>query len=244
MDALIKLGDHMGKQWKAAGKTAKADKKGRIFTKLAREIAVAAKMGGPDPDANARLSLAISAARSQSCPKDTIERAIKRGAGLTGEDINYEDTVYEGYGPHQVAVIVECQTDNKNRTFSDIRTIFAKKKGNLGASGSVAWMFDRVSYFEAEKAEVEDAEEDAIEVGANEVEHSEGSSYDFYGEPNDLGAIREALVARGWDVKTAELSYKPKNFTELNEEQLSEVHEFLAALDDNDDTARISASIK
>lgn len=234
----------MGKQWKAAGKTANADKKGRIFTKLAREIAVAAKMGGPDPDANSRLSLAISAARAQSCPKDTIERAIKRGAGLTGEDINYEEAIYEGFGPHQVAVIVECQTDNKNRTFSDIRTIFAKKKGNLGASGSVAWMFDRVSYFEAEKAEVTDAEEDAIEVGANEVEPSDGNIYDFYGEPGDLGAIREALVARGWEVKVAELSYKPKNITELNDEQLADVHDFLQALDDNDDTARISASIK
>ena len=154
----------MGKQWKAAGKTANANKKGKIFTKLAKEIAVAAKMGGPDPDANSRLSLAISAARSQSCPKDTIERAIKRGAGLTGEDVNYEETMYEGFGPHQVAVIVECQTDNKNRTFSDIRTIFGKKGGNLGASGSVAWMFERVSAIEAEKENIADPEEDAIEA--------------------------------------------------------------------------------
>ncbi len=235
----------MGKQWKTAGKVANADKKGRIFTKLAKEIAVAAKMGGPDPDSNARLSLAIAAARSQSCPKDTIERAIKRGAGLTGEDINYEETMYEGFGPHQVAVIVECQTDNKNRTFSDIRTIFGKKGGNLGASGSVAWMFERVSYIEAEKSEVEDPEEDAIEVGANEVEHADGNIYDFYGEPTDLGQLREALIGRGWDVKTAELSYKPKNYTEnLSDEQLQEVHEFLQALDDNDDTSRVSASIR
>ena len=234
----------MGKQWKKAGKVANADKKGRIFTKLAKEIAVAAKMGGADPDSNARLSLAIAAARSQSCPKDTIERAIKRGAGLTGEDINYEDTMYEGFGPHQVAVIVECQTDNKNRTFSDIRTIFGKKGGNLGASGSVAWMFERVSYFEAEKANVEDAEEDAIEVGANDVEKSEGDTYDFYGDPKELDSIRKALIARGWDVKTAELTYKAKNYTEnLTEEQIAEVHEFLEALDDNDDTAKISASI-
>ena len=233
----------MGKGWKTAGKVAAAQKKGKLFTKLAKEIAVAAKLGGADPDANSRLSLAIIAARAVSCPKDTIDRAIKRGAGLTGEDINYEDCVYEGFGPHQVAVMVECQTDNKNRTFSEVRTIFGKNGGSLGASGSVAWMFDRVCRIEAEKSEVADCEEEAIEAGANEVEAVEGDLYEFFGEPADLDTIRKALLGREWEIKVAELTYKPKNFTELNDEQLSEVHSFLEALDDNDDTSKISASI-
>ncbi len=234
----------MGKGWKTAGKVATAQKKGQLFTKLAKEISVAAKLGGPDPDANSRLNLAINAARAVSCPKDTIERAIKRGAGLTGEDVIYEELMYEGFGPHQVGVICECQTDNKNRTASEIRNIFSKKGGGMGASGSVTWMFDHVSYLEAEKADVADPEEDAIEVGANEVESSEGNTYEFYGDPTELDNIRKSLIGRGWEIKAAELSYKPKNYTELNDEQLAEVHEFLQALEDNDDTSKVSASIR
>lgn len=170
----------MGKSWKNPLKEAVAQKKGKVFTKIAREISVAARMGGVDPEGNHRLKLAIQVARSVSCPKETIERAIKRGSGqLEGGMI--EELVYEGYGPHQVGVIVECQTDNKNRSVSEIRNIFKKNEGKMGTSGSVAWMFDRVCLVEGKKKGIFDMEEEAIEVGANDVEGGVMSVIAFMG---------------------------------------------------------------
>lgn len=220
---------------------ANAAKKGAKFTKLAREIQIAAKLGGPDPNANSRLRMAIDAAREESCPKDTIERAIKKGAGLLDDGSQIEEITYEGYGPHQVALIVECQSDNRNRTSSEIKNIFNKNGGRFG--DSVMWMFDRVSYIEGSNPNVKDPEEDAIEAGANEVEIGNDANYRFYGAPEDLKAIETALTGRGWKVSTAELSYKAKNHTELNDEQKKEVYEFVQLLDDNDDTSRIHATI-
>src|SRR6185437_10787229 len=130
----------MGKGWKKAGKLESAQKKGAVFTKLAREIAVAAKLGGGDPNANSRLKLAIEAAREVSCPKDTIERAIKKGTGQLDDGAQIEEVVYEGYGPHGVGIMVECQTDNRNRTVSVLRSLFKSNGGNLGESGAVGWM--------------------------------------------------------------------------------------------------------
>lgn len=231
----------MGKSWKNAGIAANAAKKGAVFTKVAREIQVAAKLGGPDPEANSRLRMAIDAAREASCPKDTIERAIKKGAGLLDDGAQIEEVTYEGYGPHQVAVIVEAQTDNRNRTATDIRNIFNKKGGRIGES--VAWMFDRVSLIEGTNPSVKDAEEDAIEAGANEVEKIDDTTYRFYGAPEDLKAIEVALTGRGWKTTTAELSYKAKNYTELSDDQKKDVLDFVSALDDNDDTSRIHATI-
>lgn len=233
----------MGKSWKNAGMAANAAKKGAKITKLAREIQVAAKLGGPDPDANSRLRAAIEAARIESCPKDTIERAIKKGAGLLDEGNQIEEVTYEGYAPHQVAVIIEAQTDNRNRTSSEIRNIFNKNGGRIGEIGSVAWMFDRVSLVEGSNPEAKDPEEDAIEAGANEVEKASDTNYRFYGAPEDLKAIETALSGRGWKVTSAELSYKPKNFVELSEEQKKEVFEFMEILDDNDDTSRIHVTL-
>lgn len=231
----------MGKSWKNPMMAANAAKKGAKFTKFAREIQVATKLGGPDPDINSRLRLAIEAARSESVTKDTIERAIKKGAGLLDDGAQFEEVVYEGFGPHQVAVIVECQSDNRNRTSSQIRNIFDKNDGRFG--DAVMWMFDRVSLIEATNAEVKDAEEDAIEAGANEVEKV-GDSYRFYGNPEDLKTIETALTGRGWKITTAELSYKPKNHTEVDDEtKKKEIFEFIQMLDDNDDTSRIHASI-
>ena len=221
---------------------ANAAKKGAKFTKVAREIQVAAKLGGPDPAANSRLRMAIDAAKDIQCPKDTIERAIKKGAGLLDDGGQIEEVTYEGYGPHQVALIVECQTDNRHRTSGDIKNIFNKNGGNLGAIGSVAWMFDRISLVEGSKDGVGDPEEEAIEAGANEVEKV-GDAYRFIGAPEDLKSIESALTGRGWKVKTAELSYKAKNKTELGEAQLKDVFEFVQVLDDNDDTSRIHATI-
>lgn len=232
----------MGKSWKNAGKTANAMKKGLVFTKLAKEIQVAAKLGGPDPDANSRLRMAVDAARKAACPNDTIDRAIKKGAGLLENAAQIEEVTFEGYGPHGVGVIVECLSDNRNRTVPEIRLLFKSHEGAMGETGSVAWMFDRVSYFVATKPGSFDPDEEAIEVSANEVEKGE-EGYEFYGAPENLDEIRKALIARGWTVTTAELSYKAKNKTELNPEQLKEVEEFLNDVDDNDDTRRVHATL-
>ncbi|MCB9026296.1 MAG: YebC/PmpR family DNA-binding transcriptional regulator [Bdellovibrionaceae bacterium] len=234
----------MGKSWKNPFKVAQAQKKGQIFTKLAREIQVSAKLGGGDPDANSRLKMAINAAREQSCPKDTIERAIKKGTGELDAGI-IEELTYEGYGPHGVGVIVECQTDNRNRTASEIRSIFGKNGGNMGESGCVSWMFQRTSLIEGKKDRVSDPEEEAIEVGANEVdENKENNIYSFYGAPEDLDSIRSALQERGWEVNAAELSYIPTNITDLSDEQLADVTKLLDSLEENDDSHRVYATIK
>ena len=231
----------MGKSWKNAGMAANAAKKGAKFTKHAREIQVAAKLGGMDPLTNSRLRLALDNARADSVPKDTIERAVKKGGGLLDDGAQFEEATYEGYGPHQVAVIIEAQTDNKNRTSGEIRNIFTKNDGRFG--DSVMWMFDRVSMIEGTNATMKDADEEAIEAGANEVEKHD-DKFTFYGAPEDLSAIEKALTARGWKITTAELSYKPKNHVELDEAAKKEVYEFITALDDNDDTSRIHATLE
>lgn len=231
----------MGKGWKSPIKAANAAKKGAIFTKLAREIQVAAKMGGPDPAMNARLRLAIDKAKKEQCPNDTIDRAIKKGAGLLNDGTIIEELTYEGMGPHGVGVMVECQTDNKNRTAPEIRTIFKSNGGNM--DGSVAWMFERVALIEGNKEGTFDPEEEAIEAGANEVEKTE-EGYAFYGDLSSLSEIQKALAGRGWKITTAEPSFKAKNVTELSDEQLKDVVEFLNELDDHDDTHRVHATIK
>lgn len=233
----------MGKSWKNAGKSENAAKKGKIFTKLAREIMVATKAGGPDPGSNARLRLAIDVAKAASCPNDTIDRAIKKGSGVLADGEVIEELTYEGYGPHGVGVIVETQTNNKHRTAPEVRTLFKSHDGALGESGSVAWMFDRVSLIQGTKEGSFDPEEEAIEAGANDVEKDE-DSYLFYGNPENLDSIKKALAARKWNITTAELSYKAKNITELTEAQLKDVHEFLEEVDEFDDTHRVHATIK
>lgn len=239
----------MGKQWKAAGKLDAANKKGAQISKLAKEIQVAAKLGGADADSNPRLRMAIDAARAISCPKDTIERAIKKGSGqLEGGEI--AEVMYEGFGPHKVGILVECQTDNRNRTAPEVKTLFGKNGGQIGEMGSVAWMFDRVGLVEGSKPGDFDPEEEAIEAGANEVEESndenkpDEKTWAFYTNPEELDIVRKALEAREWTIKVAELSYKPNNITELNEEQLNEVYEFLEKIDDYDDTHRVHVSLK
>ena len=236
----------MGKGWKSAGISANAQKKGAVFTKLAREIQVAAKLGGPDPKANSRLKLAIDAAKEKSCPNDTIDRAIKKGAGLLDEGNIIEEALYEGFSPHKVGILVECQSDNKHRTAADIRNIFNKNDGHMGEPGSVSWMFDRVCLVEGTylKGKPEDPEVEAIEAGANEVSDNEDGTYSFIGATEDLKNIQDALTTRGWKITTAELSYKAKNMTELSAEQKKEVLEFIHLLDENDDTHRIHASIE
>lgn len=223
-------------------KAANAAKKGLVFTKLAREIQVAAKSGGPDPNMNNRLRVAVEAAKAASCPNDTIERAIKKGAGLLNDGQIIEEVAYEGYGPHGVGVIVECQTDNRHRTAPEVRNAFKKHGGNMGESGSVAWMFSRVGLVEGSKDGKFDPEEEAIEAGADNVEEAE-SGFAFTCSLESLGEVRDALQKRGWKIKVCEPSFKAANLTELTEEQRKDVEEFLNALDDMDDTHRVHATI-
>lgn len=235
----------MGKSWKNPHKVAAANKKGAMISKLAKEISVATKLGGPDPEANARLRAAIDAAKEASVPKDTIERAINKGSGQSDDGKAIEEVMYEGYGPHQVGILVECQTDNRARTASEIKFIFKKFNGQIGEPGSVAWMFDRVALIEGSCTKDSfDPEEEAIEAGANEVFKGDENTYSFYGNADDLDSIQKALADRQWEIKTCELSYKAKNITELTEEQKTEVYELLDGLDDNEDSSRIHTTLE
>lgn len=224
----------MGAQWKSKGKAQVADAKGKLFGKLAKEIMVAAR-GGADPAANSKLRLVVEQARKVSMPKDTLERAIKKGAGLTGEAVNFEHVIYEGYAPHRVPVMVECLTDNLNRTAPEMRVAF--RKGQMSA---VAWDFDHVGMVEAEPAQAgADAELAAIEAGAQDFEpgEDEGSTL-FITDPTDLDLVSKALPAHGFTVLSVKLGYKAKNpisASSLSAEQLEEVQAFLAGIDDNDD---------
>ena len=240
----------MGAQWKQAGREANAQKKGQMVAKLVREIMVAAKLGGPDPDMNPRLAAAVEKAKKASVYKDTIERAIRKGAGLTDEKVNFELVTYEGFAPHKVPVVVECLTDNRNRTAPEIRTIF--KAGSLGQPGSVAFFFKHVGVVEATHKEAKrDAEGDAIEAGAQEIEPLEPEEVPigqtgarFLTEIKDLDAVSKALKAAGWNVIAAEIRFLAKNFPQIAEAARKEVVDFLNTLDDHDDVHRVYAAMK
>jgi YebC/PmpR family DNA-binding regulatory protein len=235
----------MGAQWKAKGKELAANAKGKVFGKLAKEIMVAARSGA-DPSLNARLRLVVEQARKVSMPKDTLERAIKKGAGLTGDAVHFEHVIYEGFAPHRVPVMVECLTDNLNRTAPEMRVLF--RKGQLGTSGSVAWDFDHVGMIEAEPvAAGADPELAAIEAGAQDFEagEDEGTTL-FLTDAADLDIVSRALPAQGFTVLSAKLGYKPKNPVDpasLSAADLEEVEAFLAAIDANDDVQTIYAGL-
>lgn len=227
----------MGAQWKAKGKEAAANAKGRIFTKLAREIMVAAR-NGADPDMNPRLRLAVDQAKKASMPKDTVERAIKKGAGLLDSGVSFEKVTYEGFAPHRVPVIVECLTDNVNRTISSIRGLF--RKGQLGASGSVSWDFDHLGMIEA-TPEAADADPDtaAIEAGASDLEPGDDGATLFYTDPIDLDAVSRALPNFGFVVQSAKIGYRPKNPVKVGDAERAEVEAFLEAIDADDDVQNV-----
>ena len=231
----------MGAQWKAKGTADAAAAKGRIFTKLAKEIMVAARSGA-DPAGNPRLRIAVEAAKKASMPKDTLERAIKKGAGLLDEAVVYETVTYEGFAPHQVAVIVECLTDNRNRTSANVRVLF--RKGQLGASGSVSWDFARLGQVEATPPEGgADADEAAIEAGAQDLEAGDEGATRFFTEPTDLDAVSKALTERKWNVTSAALIWKAKNPVTLEGDKRAEVESFLADLDEDDDVQNIYVAL-
>jgi len=236
----------MGAQWKAKHKDLAANAKGRLFGKLAKDIMIAARHGA-DPAANARLRLVVEQARKVSMPKDTLERAIKKGAGLTGEAVHFEHALYEGFAPHRVPVMVECLTDNVNRAASEMRVLF--RKGQLGTSGSVAWDFDHVGMVEAESAAAgADPELAAIEAGAQDFEATDEEGVTvFITDAADLDLVSRALPAQGFTVLSAKLGYKPKNPVSagsLSAEQLEEVESFLAALDANEDVQNVFAGLQ
>lgn len=244
----------MGRQWLHAKRAVASLRKAKATGKLTKEIMVAAKLGGADVDANARLSTAVEKARKESVSRDVIERAIRKGAGIGEEKLVLEQVTYEGYAPHKVPVIVETLTDNNNRTAPEIRLLF--KKGQLGTPGSNKFLFEHVGLVEAYRgdgAEV-DREEAAIEAGADEVEpltHEQNDDVPegccgarFITDRTAVHAVTQWLLANGWSVITSEIGYIAKMFPSLTDEQREEVGEFLQALDDHDDVHRVWAALK
>ncbi len=232
----------MGAQWKQKGREAAANAKGKVFSKIAKEIIVAAR-GGADPAGNSRLRMALDAARKASMTKDTIERAIKKGAGLLDGAAQFDTVVFEGFAPYQVPVIVECLTDNKNRTSANIRVLF-RKDGQLGAGGSVSWDFTRLGAIDASPPEGgTDAEEAAIEAGAQDLEANDEEGTTFYTEPTALDAVSRALTERRWTVSSARLIWKAKNPVVLDDAKRAEVEAFLSAIDDDDDVQSVYVAL-
>jgi YebC/PmpR family DNA-binding regulatory protein len=217
-------------------------KRGKVFTKLIREIMVAARSGLPDPNANPRLKAAVLAARAQNMPKDTIDRAIKRGSG--GEDgANYEEVRYEGYGPGGVAIIIEALTDNRNRTASEVRSIFTKNGGALGETNSVAFNFARkgVITYPAATASTDAMFEAALEAGAENVESGE-EIHEIVTSPDDFAAVRDALDKKFGGAESARLAWRATVTTPVGAEQAETLFGLIEALEDNDDVQTVSAN--
>ncbi|MEN3341016.1 MAG: hypothetical protein V7644_420 [Actinomycetota bacterium] len=219
-------------------------KRGQLFTKLTRAIIVAAKEGGPDPSGNLALQNAIEKARSYSMPKDTIDRAIAKGSGADADASQFENVVYEGYGPSGVAVIVEALTDNRNRTAGDVRHTFTRNDGNLGGSGAVSWLFERrgVVLVEAEGADEDELTLVAAEGGADDVS-LDGTTFQVTCPPESLAAVREALAAAGFAVASAELTMVPKTTVEVGDEgEAKKVLRLIDQLEENDDVQDVYAN--
>jgi len=219
-------------------KAATDAKRGKIFTKLIKEITVAARMGGGEIEINPRLRSAVLAAKSENMPKDNIERAIKKGTGEL-EGVNYEESIYEGYGPGGAAVLVESLTDNKNRTVADIRTIFGKNGGNLGENGCVAWMFDKKGYIAVEKSVVDEDTlmETALEAGAEDIREDD-SNYEVISAPGDFEAIKEAIDNASIPYIDAEVTMLPQNTTDLTGKEAEQMVRLMEMLEDCDDVQK------
>jgi YebC/PmpR family DNA-binding regulatory protein len=225
-------------------KGAQDAKRAKVFTKLIRELTTAAKHGLPDPKDNPRLRAAITAARQANMPRDTIDRAIKRGAG--GEaDTNYEEVRYEGYGPGGVAIIVEALTDNRNRTASDVRTAFSKAGGNLGETNSVSFMFDRkgVIRYPAKAASADAMFEAALEAGAEDVT-SDAESHEIVAAPEQFSAVRDTLEAKFGAAQEARLNWRPRNTVPVDTAAAESLLKLLDVLEDNDDIQFVSSNFE
>jgi YebC/PmpR family DNA-binding regulatory protein len=223
-------------------KGAQDKKRGKVFTKIIRELTTAARMGLPDPNANPRLRAAVLAARQANMPKDTVERAIKRGAGGEGGE-NYDEVRYEGYGPGGVAIIVEALTDNRNRTASEVRAAFTKSSGALGETNSVSFMFDRVGeiVYPADIASADDMLEAAIDSGASDVE-SDDERHAVLSSIDDFNDVRDALERRFGAASSARLVWRPKNTAPIDEETATSLFRLLETLEDSDDVQNVYAN--
>lgn len=215
-------------------------KRGKIFTRILKEMTVAARMGGGDPVGNPRLRAAVAEAKAANMPKDNIERAIKRGTGEL-EGTSYEEQTYEGYGPGGVAIIVEVLTDNGNRTTPEIRHIFEKHGGNLGTPGSVKFQFERKGYFAVEKnaADEDKLMEIALEAGADDLQTDDSETYEIYTTPETFEAVRQALETNKITTIEAKLGMIPANYVSLDESKSRQVMKLLEALDDQDDVQNV-----
>ena len=216
--------------------------KGKIFTKIGREIAIAVKEGGGgDPVNNSKLRDVIAKAKAANMPNDNISRSIKKAIG-DGNATNYEEVTYEGYGPGNIAVIVNCLTDNRNRIAAEMRHIFDKSGGNMGNSGSVSWMFDKKGQIVIERTALMDEDEvmmQALDAGAEDFVVND-DAFEVYTSPNDFSAVREALEPNGYTFLTAEINMIPQNTTEItDQETIDKIERFLERLDDNDDVQEV-----
>ena len=216
-------------------------KRGKIFTKIIKEITVAAKLGGGDPNGNPRLRSAVDKAKAENMPKDNIERAIKKGTGEL-EGVNYEEIVYEGYGPGGVAVLVECMTDNRNRTVGDVRSTFTKCNGNMGETGCVSWMFDKKGLIVVGKdADFEKLFEVALEAGAEDVADEE-EQYEVLTDPTAFIEVREALEKAGFAYESAEVTMIPQTMVKLDGKNAENMLKLMDRLEDNDDVQNVYAN--
>ncbi len=220
-------------------KAATDAKRGKIFTKLIKEITIAARMGGGDPEANPRLRTAINAARSENMPKDNMDRAIKKGTGEL-EGVNYEEVTYEGYGAGGAAIFIESLTDNKNRTVADIRYIFSKAGGNMGESGCVAYMFDKKGYLVVEQSATDEDTlmEAALDAGAEDV-REDGDNFEVISEPGDFEAVQAAIEAAGIVTIAAEVTMLPQTVTPVAGKEAEQVVRLVENLEDCDDVQKV-----
>lgn len=220
-------------------KGAQDKKRGKLFTKVIREITVAAKMGGGDLDANPRLRLAVDKAKAVSMPKDNIERAIKKATGDLDGD-NYEEVRYEGYGPGGAAVMVDCMTDNRNRTVAEVRHAFSKAGGNLGSDGSVAYLFNQVGMITLAKGCKEDAVmEVALDAGAEDVVNNSDGTIDVITDPNDFESVRNALKAADFQIEQSSVTMQASTTAELNAKEAGTIMNLLETLEDLDDVQEV-----
>jgi YebC/PmpR family DNA-binding regulatory protein len=217
-------------------------KRGKLFTKFIKELTVAARTGGGDPDANARLRKAINDAKAGNMPNDTIDRAIRRGTGEE-EGVNYEELTYEGYGPGGVALMVQSMTDNRNRTVAEIRHIFSKNGGNLGENGSVGWMFEKKGYIVVEKSAKSEEElfELAIDAGADDLRDDE-DNFEIITSPDAFDAVLTAVKGAGIEPQVAEVEIMPQNYIKLEGADARQMLKLMEALEDHDDVQKVSAN--
>ncbi|MFC6294657.1 YebC/PmpR family DNA-binding transcriptional regulator [Lactiplantibacillus daoliensis] len=222
-------------------KNAQDAKRGKIFQKISRELFMAVKAGGPDPDSNSNLRLIMDKAKAANMPKDNIKRAVAKGSG--SDAANYEEVTYEGYGPGGIAVLVHALTDNKNRTAAAVRSAFTHHGGALAATGAVSYMFDRKGYIVIQRTDDMDTDEDTmlmdvLDAGGDDLQSSD-EAFEIYTDPKQLAQVRDALEAKGYNLESAELTMIPETLTDVPEDKLEKLQHMLEELEDNDDVADV-----